>query len=673
MNNKKLSVTIGVPAYNEEANIKNLLNSLRVQKEEGFYIEKILVISDGSVDGTAKNVGCFNSQKIKLINEKERKGKPFRINQIFSLSESDIVVIIDADIILASENIIAILVEPLVKNHGAQHSFGRALPLLPRTFVQKIAWTGVDIWEKIRKSKYSSDLYLSEGRIRAFKKLMYKNMKFPEASADEAFSFLYCVQKNHPFIFVEKALVYYNLPETFSDYLKQTKRFIKSKGIQQSNYDAEFVKKYYTIGFKAKIIFLFKSLANNPFWTVLYLCTVPLTRILFIMDKNNQETKWDIISSSKKLSYGYGKEKLRIFFSTYDSIGNPHYNGGGANAIYEIAKRLAEKYEVTIICGTYRGAKDGFLNKIYFKHIGISFAGPKLGQLAYHFFLPYFVMSGKFDIWIESFTPPFSTSFLPLFSGKPIVGLVHMLVAEDMRRKYKMPFHLIENLGIKICKYFIVLTEEVEKKIKKINSRSRVEIIPNGANEVLLDNKIAKKHFLYIGRIEIDQKGLDLLLEAYKIISEKIEYPLIIAGGGAAREERKLAEMIEDFKISDKVKFIRRVEKQKKSEVFQGAIAVIISSRFETLPLVVLEALAHGAAVISFDIKGLKWLPDSVSYKIKPFDTGSMADIILKLSKKDESLKIDAEKMKEFIKNYDWETISNKFEKYINSVLKIQE
>ena len=48
------TVTIATIACNEEANIKKFLESVLDQKEKGFKISTILVISDGSTDHTVK-------------------------------------------------------------------------------------------------------------------------------------------------------------------------------------------------------------------------------------------------------------------------------------------------------------------------------------------------------------------------------------------------------------------------------------------------------------------------------------------------------------------------------------------------------------------------------------------------------------------------------------------
>jgi len=366
--------------------------------------------------------------------------------------------------------------------------------------------------------------------------------------------------------------------------------------------------------------------------------------------------------------------KPLVIFSSYDNYNNPHYAGGGARSVHEAAKRLARRFEARVLAGKYRNCpRNKVLDGVYYEYIGSCLLGPKLGQLVFHFMLPFYVATKSFDIWVESFTPPFSTSFLPLFTKKPVIGLVHMLSAEDMFRKYKIPFQLIENLGIKTYKNFIVLTEETERKIKKINPQARVEVIPNGVDFISFNsglNQLPKKHFLFIGRIEINQKGLDLLLEAYKLIEKKTDHSLAIAGQGSPNEEKKLIEMIRGLEISDRVKFFGRLEDVEKLKIFQEAIAVIIPSRFETFSLAALESLAQNIPVISFDIEGLKWLPSDFSAKAEPFDVSCLAQKMLEVPAGNNLLNINKGKIKNFLADYDWDIIAERYGKYFNSIIK---
>ena len=66
---KKLTVTIGIPAYNEEKNIGRLLKSLSNQKGDDFTLNEIVVLSDGSTDMTNEIVHSQSklNRKVKLL------------------------------------------------------------------------------------------------------------------------------------------------------------------------------------------------------------------------------------------------------------------------------------------------------------------------------------------------------------------------------------------------------------------------------------------------------------------------------------------------------------------------------------------------------------------------------------------------------------------------------
>lgn len=59
---KKLTVTIGIPAYKEEKNIVRFLKSVLMQKEDGFKLNEIWVHSDRSVDRTVKLAKSLKSK-----------------------------------------------------------------------------------------------------------------------------------------------------------------------------------------------------------------------------------------------------------------------------------------------------------------------------------------------------------------------------------------------------------------------------------------------------------------------------------------------------------------------------------------------------------------------------------------------------------------------------------
>lgn len=358
-------------------------------------------------------------------------------------------------------------------------------------------------------------------------------------------------------------------------------------------------------------------------------------------------------------------KKQKIIISNYDDIKNPYYSGGGANAIHEVAKRLVDEHDVVVITGKFPGGSDEVIGGVVYKRVGLSFSGPKLSQLIFHFVLPFYAITQDFDLWIESFTPPFSTSFLPFFAKKPVIALVHMLTAEDMRRKYRLPFHLIENLGFSIYQRFIVMTQKTKEKIKLVNKDANIKVIPNGIYLPKKKKRVSKEHILFVGRIEVNQKGLDLLLRAYKrVCSNKIP-KLLIAGSGAQREVNLLSRFITDLNLESSVKYIGRVSGVKKSEIFEKALFVVIPSRFEEFSVVALEAVSYGLPIVSFNIEGLSWMPKECAIKVRPFDEKAFGDEILELTKNPKLRRKMGMRGKTLVKRFVWDKVYGDYLKFI--------
>lgn len=359
---------------------------------------------------------------------------------------------------------------------------------------------------------------------------------------------------------------------------------------------------------------------------------------------------------------------MNVVISNYDSLQNPYYGGGGAIAIHEVAKRLKKTHKVTIIFGKYPNSKNHFIDGVSYKHIGPSFLGPKISQIIFLIILPFYAKRLQYDIWIESFTPPISTALLPLFTKKPVVGLAHSLDGVNKAKEYKLPFHHVEKFGLKKYKYFIVLTESVKNKIKQIQPRSTISIIPNGVRIEPGKLPTYDKHILFIGRIEVNHKGLDLLLKSYKKISHKTTLPLVIAGTGTKSNIRQLKNMIKKLDLQKKVKLVGKVTGKKKDELFRNAVFVALPSRYDNQPLTAMEAMSYGKPLVIYKLEGLKWIPNECALKSPPLNIDDYALSMLKLIKNPLLRKKLSLNTKKFVKGFDWDILAERYSIFIHKI-----
>jgi glycosyltransferase involved in cell wall biosynthesis len=82
-----------VPVYNEENYIRKCLDSLIVQTETNF---EIIVVDDGSTDGTSKILSSYNDPRI-YIHRQKNLGRVVARNKALELSRGKYIILQDAD------------------------------------------------------------------------------------------------------------------------------------------------------------------------------------------------------------------------------------------------------------------------------------------------------------------------------------------------------------------------------------------------------------------------------------------------------------------------------------------------------------------------------------------------------------------------------------------------
>jgi phosphatidyl-myo-inositol alpha-mannosyltransferase len=358
----------------------------------------------------------------------------------------------------------------------------------------------------------------------------------------------------------------------------------------------------------------------------------------------------------------------RIVLSIYDDRQNPHYGGGGAAVVYEIAQRLARDHEVTVLTGSYRGSRGHRAGNVGYVYVPAGWAGARGGQLVFHALLPPLALLRRYDLWIESFTPPYSTSFLPLFSRRrPVIGLVTMLSGEDMTRKYRLPFWWIERRGLARYQRFIALNDFDGQIIREQNEHAAVVVIEPGVRIPTADDvaRGAESHILYLGRVDVRQKGLDLLLAAYQ--QARPDLPLIIAGSGTPREERALRALVP--RANSRVQLVGHVSGQEKEDLLRDCAFLVLPSRFETFGLSPLEAMSYGKPVVVFDIPRTRWIPEECSVRIPAFEVHALAKAMQRLSTGADIRHLLGHRARTFAHRHDWNVVAEKYRAVVNDVL----
>ncbi len=365
-------------------------------------------------------------------------------------------------------------------------------------------------------------------------------------------------------------------------------------------------------------------------------------------------------------------KKIDITFLDFDDLNNFLLNGGQARATFEVSKRLVRMgHNVTIVCSRFPGSKDGFNEGIFYRHIGLGSRFIRINNIFFFLALPFTVFRLKSDVIMECFTAPISTSFAPLFTKIPVIGVPTMFEAKEFSKKYHLPFHWIEWFGAKFYRYFLAYSPANKAKMESLNSRVFTKIIPNGVGEEMLEEKTTLGNYgFFIGRIDIIQKGLDLLLSACKLAGNKCP-KIVLAGNGPIDEEEKLKKLIKNSNLSDRISFIGRVDGQRKAKLLADARFGIYTSRFEDFPLVPLEFTGFGKPLVCFDITGLRWIPHEVALKVPSFDVQKLSEALITMNEDTKKLSKMSEMCRPFAKKYGWNRIAEEYAELCQEVISI--
>lgn len=254
----KTSVSVGIAAYNEEANIKVVLNSILAQRQTNFELTEIIVVSDGSSDQTVLKIRQAGSPRIKLFAGKTRRGKAFRLRQIFGRAKGEIIVLLDADILIKSKMVIAGLIRPFNKPEVGLAA-GNSRPVPGETYVQKAVNVGFKAYSSFRQN----NVFACNGPCLAIRRDLAKKIVFPRGIlADDHFLYFQIRAWGWQFRYVPEAKVWYHSPAKVADQIRQNSRFARARK-QLTKYFIG-IEKAYQVPAKHKLTAYWRLLAEDP-------------------------------------------------------------------------------------------------------------------------------------------------------------------------------------------------------------------------------------------------------------------------------------------------------------------------------------------------------------------------------------------------------------------------
>jgi cellulose synthase/poly-beta-1,6-N-acetylglucosamine synthase-like glycosyltransferase len=307
-----MKVSIAVPAYNEERNIAQLIDSLRTQRTQHAEIVEIVVIASGCTDRTAAIVRERQSRAgipIVLLDEAERRGKVAAINTYLSERHPDVdaVCLCSADL-LVTRDVIEKLVCCLRDNPDVGMCGGRPMPTNGMgTFTGEATRFLWQMHHRVaQESPKLGELIMIRANLAGH---LPQQCAVDEASLEQ----MVC-RDGYRLAYVGDAVVHNHGPETFREFLRQRRR------IAAGHYWLREISGYSVSTMNAMRVVrltlseLARSAPRASLYIVATIFTEVLSRALGYLDfrtNRNKHTIWRVSESTKQVM----TEELRPQYS----------------------------------------------------------------------------------------------------------------------------------------------------------------------------------------------------------------------------------------------------------------------------------------------------------------------------------------------------------------------
>lgn len=213
----KMKCSVGITAYNEEANIGQLLQAMLDQRLYGVEISEIIVVASGCRDRTIDIVQEYMAKepRIKLVVQECREGKTSAVNLFLQQAKEDICVLESGDTLPGEDSIekmVRMFEDPQVGMTGAQKVPVNA----PQHMIGYLSHL---------RLKLEHQLCLEiprTGELIAFRKVFDRIP--PDVAMDEAFVEALIIKRGMQVRYAPDAVVFNMGPETLGDFVRQRRR-----------------------------------------------------------------------------------------------------------------------------------------------------------------------------------------------------------------------------------------------------------------------------------------------------------------------------------------------------------------------------------------------------------------------------------------------------------------
>lgn len=324
----------------------------------------------------------------------------------------------------------------------------------------------------------------------------------------------------------------------------------------------------------------------------------------------------------------------RVLHFIYDDPANPWVAGGGAVRVFELYRRLAAEVDATVITGRYPGSRDEVVDGVRYRRVGAASPYP-WSRATYAAAANRLLRRATYDAAIFDFS-----SYTPIFVPRDrAVGItVHHLTAPTAVERWgraggALIAGLESRMLLRARAFTATSTATLEALRGVVGDGPSIDLVYAGVPDDLFELPRAEAGYvLYFGRLDIIQKGLDTLIEAFaRVAASNPDARLRIAGRG--KDAAAVRDLVMAANLSDRVEIAGSVSEAERRALLAGATVQVMPSRFEGFGMVAAEAMAAGVPLVATSAGSLPEVVDAPAggILVPPSDPPALASAIDRL------------------------------------------
>lgn len=362
---------------------------------------------------------------------------------------------------------------------------------------------------------------------------------------------------------------------------------------------------------------------------------------------------------------------MRVLHCIYDDPQNPWVGGGGSMRVLEIYRRLAGRVDATVATGSFPGARDETIDGVRYVRLGARSPYP-WSRWTYSRAATALLARGGYDAAVYDFsvyTP------LRIPRGRPVGLVVHMLHGPTARGRFGRVLggavDAAERRSLRRARWVSTTSRWMTDQLRPLLAPdARVELIGSGVPDEFARVERREGGFLLCyGRFDVYQKGLDTLLHAFaRIARERPGVELRLAGRG--KDQERVRELARELGVAERVRIVPDVERAEVLALFSGALALLMPSRLEGLPMVPAEAMAAGVPVVAASVGAVPEVvdPPRGGILVPPDDPEALAAAALRLLDDPAARAAVSASARESARRFSWDAVAERHFDFLREI-----